>query len=118
MEKNVDYREVDAMPGTIFDPALEDEASKQRRCGFFFLHGVNPSTVARGETHVEPAGDGKVRVYYMAIYLPEGQSEWPGTHEGRTVIPAGVWCEHGGYAERHTVKRIRKIEASLSEVMA
>jgi hypothetical protein len=117
-KKQKGYRKVKAIPGTIFDGKLEDEVLRQRRCGFFYLHGVNPAAVAFGQTSVESIGGSRVRVYYEAIYVPEGQSEWPGTHEGRLVIPAGVWCEHGGYAKRHTVKQIRSIDADLSEILA
>lgn len=111
-----DYRKVRAIPGTIFDGDFEDVVNRQRRCGFFYLHDVNPAAVARDSASVESLGDGKVRVYYDAIYLPPGESQWPDTAHG-VPIPAGVWCEHGGYKKRHTVKHIRHIDATLSEVL-
>jgi hypothetical protein len=115
MPKN--YRKVRAIPGTIFDAKRDDEITRQRRCGFFYLHGVNPAAVARGGTDVEHIGDGRVRVYYEAIYLPPDQSMWPESNGSGVPIPAGVWCEHGGYKKRHVVKQIRNFVADLSEVM-
>ena len=112
MSKN--YRKVKAIPGTIFDARLDKVIHRQRRCGFFYLHGVNPALVARGGTSVESLGGSRVRVYYEAIYLPEGENQWPSDSR---IIPPGVWCEHGGYKKRHKVKQIRSIDADLSEVL-
>ena len=117
MPKN--YRKTKPISGTIFDKASEDDStSRQRRCGFLYLHGVNPATVAKGSVDVESLGQGKVRVYYEAIYLPPGQDTWPVGVEGHGPgIPSGIWCDHGGYNKRHKAKQIRSFDAFLSEVL-
>lgn len=117
MPKKVkDWRKVKGIEGTIFDKSREDEATMQRRCGFWALNGINPAAVTRGSATVELIGDGRVRVYYDAIYSPE-----PTTFVVREAqqlpIPPGVDCEHGGYKKRHKVKRILSIDAALSEVL-
>lgn len=114
-----DYRKTRPIAGTIFDKANEDDtATRQRRCGFLYSHGVNPGGVAKGSVDVESLGGGKVRVYYEAIYLPPGMDPWPGAIEGKsTIVPNGVWCDHGGHKKRHKVKQIRSFDACLSEVL-
>ena len=113
------YRKVKAIPGTIFDEKFGvGTPEHQRRCGLFYLKGINPAAVAANDTDVESIGDGRVRVYYMAIYVPADQNPWPTREGGPLEIPRGIECDHGGGAkDRHVVKQVRHFDANLSEVL-
>lgn len=104
-----DYRKVKALKGTIFDRELAGELyARQRRCGLFALHGIDPRAVAADSAKVEEIGPNKVRIHYLAIVIPEGEP---------TAFPQGTWCEHGGYKKRHKVKQVRHFDAVLMEVL-
>lgn len=114
-KKTKDWRKVKSIPGTIFDKSMaEDSIARQRRCGFFATNGINPAAVSAGSACVESLGSGKVRVYYEAVLVhPDAVA----ASDHRLHIPPGIYCEHGGYKKRHTVKVIKSVDANLSEVI-
>lgn len=117
----------DAVTGTIFDadlPASHENAYlRQRRCGLFILHDVNPLAIAEGDVTVERIGDDLYRVVYLAIWLPEGQSQWvtsesvnftPPRSREATPFPVGVLCQHG--EQSHKVVQRRWFTAGWDEI--
>ena len=123
MPKKKDYRKVRPLKGTIFDNIRghrQDAVTRQRRLGFWYSHGINPAAVANSaKSHptVESIGNGRVRVYYDAVYLPADQKAWSESHQGRITIPVGIRCDHGGAKRSHTVTQIKSVVARLEEVI-
>lgn len=124
-KKDKGYRKVRKLRGTIFDKKMgdvtDDVVTRQRRWGFWYERGINPATVSSSaDAHpvVESIGNGRVRVYYDAVYLPPDEERWPEGRGGHLAVPAGIFCERGGYHKRHIVTQIKSVEATLAEVLA
>lgn len=104
--------------GTIFDADLDAQNGylRQRRCGLFYLHDVNPGAVSVNEIAAFKNSEGEFFVSYYAIHMAEGETQWsvkPGMH---MPIPVGVVCEGGEGHEWHRVTRLKSFKVSWDEI--